>query len=94
VNYFKKHVAASTPKFISHDKTPQQLNCKCCYIGDFIFLSFSAHDCGVYTLCFAEVLCRKELLKDEQSMLNIITTDYIKKWRSKTRDTIYKLANK
>ena len=60
----------------------------------FSFHCFSAYDCGVYTVCFAEVLCRKELLKDKQSVLSIITTDYIKKWRSETRDTIYKLAKK
>ena len=55
---------------------------------------FVAHDCGVYVLCFAELICRKELLQDQQSILNIATAEYVSKWRTETIDLIQRLANK
>ena len=55
---------------------------------------FVAHDCGVYVLCFAELVGKMELLQDQQSTLNIATAEYVSKWRTETINLIQRLANK
>lgn len=57
-------------------------------------VTFVAHDCGVYALCFAELICRKELLHDQQSVLGVATAEYVSKWRKETIDLIHRLANR
>ena len=88
--------AASTPSIMNYEKTPQQLNCECVCVHKSMTYSitFAAHDCGVYVLCFAELICRKELLQDQQSVLSIATADYVSKWRADTTNLVHKLASK
>jgi len=50
------------------------------------------HDCGVYALCFAEVMCKVVLLKEPKSQLQSISGEAVQKWRSDTKQLIAALA--
>jgi len=50
------------------------------------------HDCGVYALCFAEVMCKVVLLKEPKSQLQSISGEAVQKWRSDTKQLIAVLA--
>ena len=60
-------------------------------IGTHIFCS-SGYDCGVYALCFVEVMCKIKLLKEPEDQLQSVSEETVQQWRRGTKQLITDLA--
>ena len=56
------------------------------------FFCSSGYDCGVYALCFVEVMCKIKLLKEPEVQLQSISEETVQQWRRGTKQLITDLA--